>query len=338
MRIGVLFGGDSEERDVSIASATEVVAALRSRGHEVILVDTARGSVEGSQESRALTANVPQVPPTRANLKRVRDSSPPVAIATAVESADVVFLALHGGSGENGQFQALLELAGVVFTGSGSFGSGLAMDKDVSKRLFRAAGIPTPDWTVAPLSSGESAVRLGYPMIVKPNAQGSTIGLSLVRSSEDLDAAIRVASPYGEILFERFIRGRELTVGVLAGEALAVGEILLDPDATFTYEQKYQVGAVQEVFPADIPPSVRDEVKRLALLAHSCLKLDDYSRSDFRLDESGQLWLIEVNTLPGLTATSLLPQSAAAAGIDYSTLCERICELALRRAERNSRR
>jgi len=338
MRIGVLFGGDSEERDVSIASATEVVAALRSRGHEVILVDTARGSVEGSQESRALTANVPQVPPTRANLKRVRDSSPPVAIVTAVESADVVFLALHGGSGENGQFQALLELAGVVFTGSGSFGSGLAMDKDVSKRLFRAAGIPTPDWTVAPLSSGESAVRLGYPMIVKPNAQGSTIGLSLVRSSEDLDAAIRVASPYGEILFERFIRGRELTVGVLAGEALAVGEILLDPDATFTYEQKYQAGAVQEVFPADIPPSVRDEVKRLALLAHSCLKLDDYSRSDFRLDESGQLWLIEVNTLPGLTATSLLPQSAAAAGIDYSTLCERICELALRRAERNSGR
>ena len=323
---------------MSIASATEVVAALRLRGHEVILVDTARGTVDASQESMALTAKVPEVPPSHASLMRVRGASPPVAIATAVESADIVFLALHGGSGENGQFQALLELAGVVFTGSGSFGSALAMDKDVSKRLFHAAGIPTPDWTVGSVSDGESAIRLSYPIIVKPNAQGSTIGLSLVRSSEDLDAAIGTASPYGEILFERFIRGRELTVGVLAGEALAVGEILLDPDATFTYEQKYQAGAVQEVFPADIPSTVRDEAKRLALLAHACLKLDDYSRSDFRLDESGQLWLIEVNTLPGLTATSLLPKSAAAAGIDYPTLCERICGLALHRAELKIRR
>ena len=212
---------------MSIASATEVVAALRSRGQELILVDTARGSVEGAQESLALTANVPEVPPSQASSQRMRDSSPAVAIATAVESADVVLFALHGGSGENGQFQALLELAGVVFTGSGSFGSGLAMDKNVSERLFRAAGIPTPDWTVGAVSGGESASRLGYLLIVKPNAQGSTIGLSLVRSSEELDAAMSVASPYGEILFEQFIRGRELTVGVLAGESLAVGEMLL---------------------------------------------------------------------------------------------------------------
>jgi D-alanine-D-alanine ligase len=137
------------------------------------------------------------------------------------------------------------------------------------------------------------------------------------------------------VLFERFVPGRELTVGVLDGEALAVGEILLDPETTFSYAQKYQPGAVREVFPAQVPASVADEARRLALAAHITLKLDDYSRSDFRLDEAGNLWLIEVNTLPGLTATSLLPQSAAAVGIDYPTLCERISQLAYQRAGGN---
>jgi D-alanine-D-alanine ligase len=334
MRIGVLFGGDSEERDVSIASATQVVGALRSLGHVVVLVDTVRGSISRSGETRALSSSVPESPPTAAGLVGIRRSSDQMSISEAVQGSDVVFLALHGGAGENGQFQALLELAGVAFTGSGSLGSALAMDKDVSKRLFSAAGIATPDW----VTDSESAADLGFPLIVKPNAQGSTIGLSLVRSAKDLPAAIAAASHYGDVLFERFVPGRELTVGVLDGEALAVGEILLDPETTFSYTQKYQPGAVREVFPAQVSASVADEARRLALAAHITLKLDDYSRSDFRLDEAGNLWLIEVNTLPGLTATSLLPQSAAAVGIDYPTLCERISQLAYQRAEGNRRR
>jgi D-alanine-D-alanine ligase len=334
MRVGVLFGGDSEERDVSIASASQVVDALRSRGHEVVLVDTARGAISADAELAALSSSVPKAPPARDTLDTLRGARTEVTVADAVTGTDVVFLALHGGSGENGQFQALLELAGATFTGSGSLGSTLAMDKDIAKRLFAAAGIPTPRWAIIKgLDSGiaEIADSLGYPLIVKPNAQGSTVGLSLVRTPDELDAAVRRASIFGEVLLEEFIAGRELTVGVLDGKPLAVGEILLDPDTAFSYEQKYQAGAVREEFPAGVTDDLGHEAQRLALAAHECLKLDDYSRADFRLDGDGKLWLIGVNTLPGLTSTSLLPQSAAAMGIDYPTLCEMICDLAMRR-------
>ena len=332
MRVGVLFGGDSEERDVSIASATQVVHALRSRGHDVLLVDTARGAVSAASEPVALTATVPAMPPSRDSLDQLQATMSTVTVASAVLGTDVVFLALHGGSGENGQFQALLELTGVPFTGSGSLGSGLAMDKDISKRLFTAAGIATPAWAIWDSKRRDQAQLIGYPLIVKPNSQGSTIGLSLVRSPGELAAALEMASRYGEVLLEQFIAGRELTVGVLDGIALAVGEVMLDPDSAFSYQQKYQAGAVQEVFPAQVSEEIAAEAQRLSLLAHASLKLDGYSRSDFRLDAQGALWLIEVNTLPGLTATSLLPQSAAAIGIDYGTLIERICGLAIEKA------
>lgn len=295
------------------------------------MVDTARGALDATEELRVLTASVPQAPPSRDSLDRLAAFASQVGISDALAGSDVVFLALHGGSGENGQFQALLELAGATFTGSGSLGSGLAMDKDISKRLFVAAGIATPDWQLWHGQSDETVGELGYPLIVKPNAQGSTIGLSLVGSPAELSGAIDRASVYGEVLLEQFIAGRELTVGVLDGKSLAVGEILLDPHTAFSYEQKYQSGAMQEVFPAQVEPDIQRETQRLALAAHLCLKLDDYSRADFRMDSDGKLWLIEVNTLPGLTATSLLPQSAAAVEIDYATLCERICQLALDR-------
>ncbi|WP_255453163.1 MULTISPECIES: D-alanine--D-alanine ligase [unclassified Cryobacterium] len=247
MRVGVLFCGDSEERDVSIASATQVVQALRSRGHDVLLVDTALGAVSAASEPAALTASVPDTPPSRDSLDRLQTRRSELTVASAVAGTDVVFLALHGGSGENGQFQALLELAGVTFTGSGSLGSGLAMDKDISKRLFASAGIETPGWAIWDSKRPGQAEPIGYPLIVKPNSQGSTVGLSLVRSSVELDAALETASRYGEVLLEQFIAGRELTVGVLDGIALAVGEVMLDPDSAFSYQQKYQAGAVREV-------------------------------------------------------------------------------------------
>jgi D-alanine-D-alanine ligase len=244
----------------------------------------------------------------------------------------VVFLALHGGTGEDGRLQSVLELAGLCYTGSGPLGSALAMDKDVSKRLFRDAAIPTPDWMLSPFSAADVELKLGTPVIVKPNAQGSTVGLSLVRQAEGLDRAIARAAEFGEVMAEQFIAGRELTVGVLDGRPLAVGEILIGHDAVFEYEEKYQAGAVREVFPADVPASVAAEAQRLALAAHGVLKLDGFSRADFRLDEEGALWLLEVNTLPGMTATSLLPQSANAAGIPFDALCQRILELGLNRA------
>ncbi len=335
MRISVVFGGDSEERDVSIASATQVIAALRARGHVVSAVDTATGVLDRSAESSILTTGVPTLPPTSEQLRAARIAGSaslktmPLMLLEAVADADLVFLALHGGTGENGEVQALLDLAGISYTGSGPLGSGMAMDKDISKRLFRTAGVRTPDWTMGPAAA--SASEIGLPIVVKPNGQGSTVGLSLVRAADDLARAAQIAGQYGEVMFEQFIAGRELTVGVLDGVALTVGEIALDPDTVFSYQDKYQPGAVRETFPADLPPAVTAEAQRLALAAHRALKLDGYSRSDFRLDADGLLWLIEVNTLPGMTATSLLPQSAAAAGIDYETLCERISTLAIER-------
>lgn len=188
----------------------------------------------------------------------------------------------------------------------------------------------TPDWILAPASVDDVDVAVSFPAVVKPTGQGSTAGLSVVRTPKTLQSAIDRASRYGTVMVERFIRGRELTVGVLDGRALAVGEIMLDVDSAFSYEDKYQAGAVVETFPADIPEPITEAARDAAEAAHRLLRLDGYSRADFRLDEDGNLWVIEANSLPGMTATSLLPQSAAAAGIDYSDLCEQICRLAMR--------
>lgn len=204
------------------------------------------------------------------------------------------------------------------------------MDKDIAKTLLRAGGVQTPDWVLAPTTVEEVDSVVGFPAVVKPTGQGSTVGLSVVRTPDSLQTAIDDASRYGKVMVERFICGRELTVGVLDGNALAVGEIMLPVDSAFSYEDKYQAGAVLEKFPADIPESTATAARDAAEAAHRLLRLDGYSRSDFRLDEEdGSLWIIEANSLPGLTATSLLPQSAAAVGIDYGDLCERICLLAM---------
>jgi len=246
-----------------------------------------------------------------------------------VRQADVLFLALHGGRGEDGTLQTVLEMVGVPYTGSGSLGSAVAMDKDISKRLFRFAGVPTADWLMAPVTVEDVDDRLGWPAVVKPSKQGSTVGLTVVKRPEDLDAALELAARYDdEVMVEAFVPGRELTVGVLDGEALAVGEIIPRHEI-FDYECKYTPGMSEEIFPADLPRSVTDRCRDLGLRAHDALKLGGYSRVDFRLTPEGELFCLEVNTLPGMTATSLLPQSARAVGIEFPALCERICRAAL---------
>jgi D-alanine-D-alanine ligase len=247
-----------------------------------------------------------------------------------VRQADVLFLALHGGRGEDGTLQTLLEMVGVPYTGSGRLGSAMAMDKDISKRLFRAAGVQTADWVMAPASRGQIERDFGWPVVVKPSKQGSTVGLTVVKSGKDYEAAVRLARQYDdEVMIERFVPGRELTVGVLEGRTLAVGEIIPRHEI-FDYECKYTPGMSQEIFPADLPEPVAAECGRLGLLAHEALKLGGYSRVDFRLTPAGDLFCLEVNTLPGMTATSLLPQAARAVGIEFPELCERICRAARR--------
>ncbi|UUW71337.1 D-alanine--D-alanine ligase [Pseudomonas oryzihabitans] len=331
LRIAVLLGGTSEERDVSIASGAQVVAALRRRGHQVVTVDTALGLLDEDAERALLEARVGLEPPERTALVRMRGQDAGAVLSRAqLGDQDLLFLALHGGTGENGTLQTLLDLAELRYTGSGRVGSAVAMDKDLSKRLFRAAGVSTADWLMAPVDAATVAETLGFPVIVKPSQQGSTVGLSKVSRAEDLQPAIELALRYDrEVMIERFVAGRELTVGVLGDQPLAVGEIVLGQSGVFDYTSKYQPKGAVEVFPAEVSPEIAEEARRLALAAHRALKLDGYSRADFRLDAEGRLWCLEVNTLPGMTATSLLPQSAAAMGIDFDELCERICQLAL---------
>ncbi len=331
MRIAVLFGGTSEERDVSVASGVQVVKALRDAGHDVLALDTATGILDCVEFERLLSTGVSAAPPSDESLALRRGHSPLVLSSAAeLRQVDVAFVALHGGTGEDGTLQALLDLIGVPYTGSGHIGSTCAMDKDLSKRLFRSEGVPTPDWLMAPIDAAAVESQLGFPLVVKPNKQGSTVGLSVVRRAADLDPAIALAARFDdEVMLERFIPGRELTVGVLDGQALAVGEIRPRLGEIFDYASKYQADGAEEIFPAPIDDATAERAQQYALRAHRALKLGPYSRIDFRLDPSGHLWCLEANTVPGMTSTSLLPQSAAASGLGFTELCERICELAL---------
>ena len=329
VRVAVLLGGASMERDVSIASGSQVVEALRRAGHEVLTVDPTRGVLSPAQERELLGARIDRAPPGQLGDSRTR--LPARLAVPGGSDVDVVFLALHGGSGEDGTMQGLLDLAGLRYTGSGALGSALAMDKDVAKRLFLAAGVPTPAWLMAPVEAEMVRAQLGFPLIVKPNGQGSTVGLSLVAEPGELQAAIDAAAGFGgEVMLERYIPGRELTVGILDGEALAVGAIIPAQGEIFDYKAKYQAEAAEEIFPADIGPEITARAQSLALRAHRALKLGSYSRADFRMDAQERLWMLEVNTLPGLSAGSLLPKSAQAVGIDFVELCERICRGATR--------
>lgn len=332
MKIAVLFGGTSEERDVSIASAAQVIPALRGLGHEVVAVDTAAGRLAPPDERKLLESRVAPAPPSDQSMATLR-SGALINPANAIDprEIDVVFLALHGGAGEDGRIQAMLDLAGLRYTGSNHIASAAAMDKDLSKRLFRAAAVPTADWLMAPVSTEEAVQAIGLPLIVKPNKQGSTVGLSVVREATGLQPAIALALRYDdEVMIERFVPGREFTVGILDGQALPVGEIIA-PGEVFDYQSKYQMGGAREVFPADITAAEVAILQKHALAAHRALKLGAYSRVDFRRDANGDFWCLEANSLPGMTATSLLPQAARAAGIDFPTLLARICAGAIGR-------
>jgi D-alanine-D-alanine ligase len=332
MKIAVLFGGTSEERDVSIASAAQIIPALRGLGHEVFAVDTATGRLPPADERQLLDGGVAPEPPSATAMELVRGRA--IAFAPSaldIRSADVVFLALHGGAGEDGRLQAMLDLAGLAYTGSNHIASAAAMDKDLSKRLFRSAGVPTADWLMAPVTAADIESALGWPVVVKPSKQGSTVGLTVVRRAADLAAAVALAASFDdEVMVEKFIAGREFTVGVLDGAALPVGEII-PPGEVFDYQAKYQVGGAREVFPADLPLAEAALLRGYALQAHRVLKLGAYSRVDFRRDANGAFWCLEANSLPGMTATSLLPQAAKVAGISFPALLDRICKGAIPR-------
>jgi D-alanine-D-alanine ligase len=327
-RIAVLMGGTSSERDVSLASGIRITEALRACGHDVVAVDTVSGVLTPSDEQKLLAGGVVKtIPPDTKAL--VRMNAAMQATLRQLPRADVLFLALHGGQGEDGTLQALLDLTGVPYTGSGHLASALAMDKDLSKHLFRAAGVSTADWLMAPVAAGHVEATLGFPVIVKPSKQGSTVGLSVVKTRDELQPAIDAAYEHDdEVMVEQFIAGRELTVGVLGDETLPVGEIIAKHEI-YDYECKYTPGMAVEEFPARLSGEETATIQRFAKMAFDALKLRGYARIDFRMAADGTFYCLEANTLPGMTQTSLIPQAAAAAGITFPELCDRIVQLAL---------
>ena len=253
-------------------------------------------------------------------------------VLEASRLADVVFLGLHGTCGEDGRVQAALDLLGIPYTGSGYLGSAIAMDKDLTKRLAAPLGVATPKWELVRYTAEEIpalTARLEVPCVVKPVASGSSIGVSVVHDRDALSAALTQCLDYGRVcVVEQYIAGREIQVGILEDRALPSIEIV-PKEGFYDYENKYQPGAAEEFCPAPIPEEWEARLGKAALTVFHALGLSVYSRADFIVTEDGTPWFLEINTLPGMTPTSLLPQEAAAVGIGYGELCERIINASL---------
>lgn len=351
MKIVVLAGGISTERQVSLASGTEICRALRGLGHRAILVDLYLGlpgwihrpdaafdEPDGFCGSVSIGRDAPSLEAVRAMRAENPASRLGPGVLEVCGCADLVFLGLHGADGEDGKIQAVLDLLGVPYTGSGCLGSAMAMDKITSKRMMEHCGIRTPAWQLLEIGPEDDvralAETLSLPCVVKTPEGGSSIGVRLPDTRAELEAALREAAALDpRILVEQRIEGREITVAVLDGEALPAVEIVPPEGTYFDYVAKYQSteqGGAQEICPAPITAAQQAEMGEMALKLHRVLGLAVYSRADFILDADGTPWCLETNTLPGMTPASLLPKSAAAVGLSYPALCERIAELSLR--------
>lgn len=304
LRIALLAGGKSGEREVSLAGARGVMAALDTRKYQVTQYDPAT-------DLGRLTADAAQL--------------------------DVAFILLHGPLGEDGSMQGFLDLLDLPYQGSGVLGSALAMDKNIAKILYRQAGLRVAEWRMAARADMENpaslAAALRFPLVVKPVRQGSSLGMSIARDEQGLVDGLQKAFAYDEeVMVEEFVRGREVTGGVLGNDelqALPLVEIIPGEEYPFfDYTAKYTPGATREICPAELPATITEKAQAAALAAHRALRLRGYSRTDMIVSEEGEVIVIETNTIPGMTPTSLLPQAAAAAGIDFPALLDRLIALA----------
>lgn len=304
LRVAVLAGGWSAERAISLVTGREVFKGFRDLGWKVKFIDLKRGNLAGLIQS----------------LKQWK--------------TEVVFPCLHGPGGEDGCIQGLLELAGIPYGGSGVQASSLAMDKVVSKRLLSQAGLPTPTWRLVDkkqfgIRIAECGRSLPLPCVVKPPSQGSSVGITIVKKRAQSAAALKLAWSYEPVaLVENYVKGREFTAGILGEEALPVVEIVAKNDF-YDWQSKYEEGGSRHLCPAPVPSSLEKKIKSLALQAHRLLGCKGWSRVDMMLDAKRKLWILEVNTLPGMTPTSLLPDAARAAGINFGQLLQRMLEASL---------
>lgn len=341
MKIAVLCGGISTEREISIRTGCMVCKALRSKGNNAVLVDVFFGNKnanlfdEGAQESydcdveaEKIRENDSIVEETKKNRKEFFGEN----LIDICKQADIAFLALHGENGENGKVQASFDLLGIKYTGSGYLGSALAMDKGLTKNLLMYNDIPTPNGYIVRKESTDYKFdnsEFSYPCVVKPTCGGSSVGVSMANNDDEYKAALMEAFKYeDEILVEECIKGREFSVGIMGDEALPIIEII-PKEGFYDYENKYLEGRTLEVCPAELDADNTKKMQEWALKVSKVLRLRAYCRIDFILTEDGKHYCLEANTLPGMTATSLIPQEAAAAGIDFPTLCEKLIEISI---------
>lgn len=348
MKIVVLAGGLSTERDVSLSTGSMVSNALRHKGHQVLLLDVYMGCGKAGDDLTALfeaadsasiqVDNVPETAPDLAAIKAMREDQSDCFFGPNVielcRMADIVFLALHGENGEDGRIQAAFDLFGIRYTGSNYISSAIAMDKTLSKRFFASAGIPTPNGISMKKSeqiSDFNKTGLSLPCIIKPCHGGSSVGISVIRTPEEYQAALEEAFRCEEeILLEDYIQGREFSVAVIASKALPVIEIA-PLEGFYNYKNKYTAGSTIETCPADLPERTAKQLQDYAVAVIQTLGLDTYARVDFMLDAQGQIFCLEANTLPGMTPTSLLPQEAQVIGISFEDLCEHLIQISLKK-------
>lgn len=333
MKIVVLAGGLSPERDVSLSSGALISNALIENGHDVMLLDlyigennediepVYRNNKSDFRYSYTVSEQEPDLDKIKSSVKNDYGMIGNGVIGLC-KQADMVFLALHGAAGENGQLQAVFDLNEIKYTGTGYAGSLLAMDKDLSKRMMRDNGILTADWKYIDITNNDNLDDVKFPCVVKPCSCGSSVGVTIVENETQLNTAIDSARKYENfVVIEDKIDGREFSVGILDGKALPPIEIR-PLNGFYDYKNKYQSGMTEEICPAEISDDVCSLLQESALKVHRALRLGFYSRVDFILDESNNAYCLEANTLPGMTPTSLLPQEAAAVGITYNELCD----------------
>ena len=327
LKVAVLMGGTSAEREVSLSTGRQILNALDPEKYTVYALDTASGQkllpsgvtqplglLHGADGMTQITA-LPQLP-----------------LAASADRPDLVFIALHGRGGEDGTVQGMLEVLGICYTGSGVLASALAMDKAMSKRVLTAAGVQMPQDVTLRRGETMPTGAMPLPLIVKPNAQGSTIGMSIVREASEMEAAVKLAYQSDDtVLVEQFITGTEITVPILGNETLEVLPIveIVPAKGFYDYEAKYTAGATEEIVPARIPDSVAAEARHIAKLCHQTLGCRGMSRTDMIVTAQNEIYTLEVNTIPGMTPTSLLPRSAEAAGFSFPKLLDKIIALAL---------
>lgn len=349
MKVVVLAGGISTERDVSLSSGTMIYHALKKRGYEAIILDVYLGYEWEDQEeekdcTRVFTKKkdwaekIGAIAETNPNIEQIKALRPDgdknffgPNVIRLCQQADVVFMALHGENGENGKIQACFDLMGITYTGTDYVSSALAMDKGLSKELFVLNKIPTPKGFRMKKEEWQRGGEAPFlPCVVKTCCGGSSVGVSIVRKNEEYEKALLDAFLYGdEVVVEQYIEGREFSVGVMDGKALPIIEIA--PLVGFyDYKNKYQAGSTVETCPAHLPEEKSSEMQGYAEAAFKALRLRNYARMDFMMGKEGDIYCLEANTLPGMTPTSLLPQEAAAVGMDFESLCEEILKTALR--------